>query len=70
MRSRKRPQVLESWELVFRAGGKLNITLEDVNIHAADTMGASSWGAHPASARASVLTARRFDRLPDLHGGG
>jgi hypothetical protein len=32
--------VLASWDLVFRAGGKLKIRLEDVTVHAADTLGA------------------------------
>ena len=33
-------QVLASWDLVFRAGGKLKISLYDVQIHAAETLGA------------------------------
>jgi hypothetical protein len=33
-------QVLESWDLVFRAGGRLKIRLEDVNLHATETLGA------------------------------
>jgi hypothetical protein len=31
---------LESWDLVFRAGGRLKIRLEDVNLHATETLGA------------------------------
>lgn len=32
-------QVLESWALVFRAGGRLRITCEDVHAYATDSMG-------------------------------
>jgi len=32
-------QVLASWDAVFAAGGKLKIRLQDVNIHAAESLG-------------------------------
>ena len=32
-------QVLESWDAVFAAGGKLKIRLQDVVVHAAESLG-------------------------------
>ena len=32
-------QVLASWDAVFAAGGKLKIRLQDVTVHAAESLG-------------------------------